>query len=349
MNKKNILSHVGNIQQLAYARQIEYTDGLERGLRAVDIKCGNFAFVLLADKCLDIGELSYKGINFNFLSKPGLMNKGHYDTEGENAVKSIMGGMMFTCGYENICAPCEIEGREYPMHGRMRSTPCSNLSTKAEFIDDDYVIEVSGKVREAELFGENIELNRTVKTSLQSHSIEIIDRIENQSFDVATLMHLYHINFGYPIMDEGTEILIPTTKVVSRDEGTKDKVDKFSIMDAPKDNEPEYVFIHNLCYEDNGDTTVAIYNHNLNLGMSISFNKKYLPYFMQWKTIASGDYCVGLEPSNSSVYGKKFHYENGNIPKIESFDTQEIKLLFTIIDGENEFEKVKNKINNLID
>lgn len=60
-----------------------------------------------------------------FLAKPGLEGRNQYDTNGEEALRSIMGGLFFTCGLENICAPCTVEGKDYPMHGRMRTTPAN--------------------------------------------------------------------------------------------------------------------------------------------------------------------------------------------------------------------------------
>ena len=45
----------------------------------------------MADKCLDISSVSsYKGINMNFLSNPGLQGQNQYDTNGEEAIRSIM-------------------------------------------------------------------------------------------------------------------------------------------------------------------------------------------------------------------------------------------------------------------
>ena len=94
-------------------------------------------YQVLADKCLDVSGLSYKGINMTFLSKPGLQGRGHYDTNGDEAIRSIMGGLFFTSGLENICAPCRIDGVDYPMHGRIgprrentcRQTPAGRMES----------------------------------------------------------------------------------------------------------------------------------------------------------------------------------------------------------------------------
>ena len=110
MTKQEFMKYTGSLQQLAYVRPMHYMEGRAKGMRAYEVKCGNLSFHVMADKCLDISDFSYKGMNLTFLSKPGLTGRAHYDTNGEEARRSIMGGLFFTCGLENICAPCHIEG-----------------------------------------------------------------------------------------------------------------------------------------------------------------------------------------------------------------------------------------------
>ena len=42
------------------------------------------------------------------------------------------------------------------MHGRMRTTPAEQTGASARWEKDDYVVTISGTMREAELFGENL-------------------------------------------------------------------------------------------------------------------------------------------------------------------------------------------------
>ena len=94
--------YTGSIQQLAYARRICYDEGRARGLHAVEVCNGPMRFVITLDKCMDISELSWRGEQMTFLSKPGLNGRNPFDTNGAEAQRSIMGGLFFTCGYENI-------------------------------------------------------------------------------------------------------------------------------------------------------------------------------------------------------------------------------------------------------
>ena len=271
-----------------------------------------------------------------FLSKPGLQGRNHYDTHGEEAIHSIMGGLFFTAGLENICAPCTIDGTDYPMHGRIRTTPGEHLSADAYWDEEEYHLTVKGEMREAALFGENMVLRREISSVYGSKTITVTDEIENESYREEPLMLLYHINMGYPLLDENTRLYIPTKSVTARDKDGEGHEAEYDRMDAPKDNEPEYVFIHDLKTDEQGDTEILVVNRPLGLGLKLSYNVKYLPYFMEWKSTASGDYVIGLEPANSSVYGRPYHEERNSVHKLSPFAKEKNVLNFTVLDGEEE-------------
>ena len=64
-SKKELLRYVGNMQQMAYAREIGYQDGRAGGMKAVEVKSGAVRFTAALDKCMDIIQLEYKGKNLN--------------------------------------------------------------------------------------------------------------------------------------------------------------------------------------------------------------------------------------------------------------------------------------------
>lgn len=348
MNKKELMKKTGSLQQIAYIRPVEFLEGRSNGLRAFEVKNEAMSYTVLADKCLDVGQFSYKGMNFNFLSKPGLQGRNHYDTNGEEALHSIMGGLFFTAGLENICAPYSSNGKDYPMHGRIRTTPAEHLCSDASWQGDDYVLTVSGEMREAELFGENMVLRRKIETKLGSKTIVLTDEIENESYRSEPLMLLYHINIGYPLLDEGTKLYIPTKKVTPRDDESAGHESEYDVMDAPKDNEPEYVFIHEAVANKDGNVVVGVVNEEQKIGLKLEFSQKYLPYFMEWKSTASGDYVIGLEPSNSSVYGRAYCEKNNTIHMLGSFEKETNVLKFTVLEGEEEIRAVKEEVEKII-
>ena len=126
MQKKiELLRKTGHIHQVADVTPIEYREGRADKLSAWQVKNGPLSFTVMQGKGMDLSELSYKGVNFSFLSKPGLQGRNQYDTNGQEALRSIMGGMLFTCGWkiyapyirmERLSIPC-MEG-----FGRLRQS-----------------------------------------------------------------------------------------------------------------------------------------------------------------------------------------------------------------------------------
>ena len=338
MDKKSMHAHMGSLQQEAYIRPVTHLEGRAQGLTEYLVKNGPLHFSVMAGKCLDISDFSYKGVSFHFLSKPGLTGRQHYDTHGQEALRSIMGGFLFTSGLESICAPCVVNGKAYPMHGRLRSTPAEHASADACWEGDRYCLSINGEMREAELFGENLVLRRQIETIYGEKSITLRDEIENLSYRDEPIMLLYHINFGYPLLAEGTRIILPTEKVMPRDEAAAPHVKEWNRMAAPKPNEPEYVFLHDLKANEQGNTFAAIVNDELGLGMKITYHKQQLPYFMEWMSTAAGDYALGLEPANASVYGRLHHEKEGTVPMLAPFVKKRIELTFTVL----EKDEIKN-------
>ncbi|MDD5954353.1 MAG: aldose 1-epimerase family protein [Firmicutes bacterium] len=348
MTKKDLINYTGTMQQLAYVREYVVCEGRANGLRMVEVKNGPLRFQAMADKCLDISALEFAGINISFTSKPGLNGRNPFDTHGEEALRSIMGGLFFTCGLQNICGPCETDGVEYPMHGRIRTTPAEHLCADAFWEDGKYILQVTGEMRESHLFGTNLVLRRTIRTVFGSNEIEITDVVDNQSDEAADLMLMYHCNFGYPFLAPGTRLVLPTKKVTGREDWSQAHIDCWQTASEPRAGETEYVYLHELASDEDGKSFAVIVNDDLNLGIRLGFDRKNQPYFMEWMSMKTGDYVIGLEPSNSSVYGRKYHEAQGTMHKIAPHSEEVFKLTFTVLQGEEiaraqkECEALKN-------
>ena len=88
-------------------------------------------------------------------------------------------------------------------------------------------------------------------------------------------------------------------------------------------------------------------NRKYSIGLLIEFNKKNLPWFVEWKSIVSGDYVVGLEPANVTPYNREYHLKNGPLHQLGPFEKETNMLRFTVLDGTEEIEKIKGKIQEL--
>ncbi|MGB5824506.1 MAG: aldose 1-epimerase family protein [Proteocatella sp.] len=321
-NQTELLKKTGHMSQIAYARNIIYCDGRAKNLEAVAVKNGDLSFVVAKDKCMDIIELSYKGRNINFLSKGGLQGLGHYDTNEGEAQRSIMGGLFFTCGLENVGPP----ENGLAMHGRIRSTPAENVSVACRWEDDKYFIRISAEMRQAMLFGENLVLRRTIETVYGESVIHIHDEITNQGFNTQPLMILYHFNIGYPLLDVSSSLYVSSKGVTGRDTVADKALPYWNVISEPVDNKPEEVFYHTLWDKEECFTRMA----GNDVSFRLDFKKTQLPYFTQWKSMASGDYVMGLEPGNCHVEGMLKEKEKLTLEYLPSMKSKNIDLKITL-------------------
>ena len=125
--------------------------------------------------------------------------------------------------------------------------------------------------------------------------------------------------------------MLPSKSVKGREEWSQDHIDQWKVATEPKDGETEYVYIHELAGDENGNSFAAIINDQLGFGVRLDFDRKVQPHFMEWMSMKTGDYVIGLEPSNSSVYGRRYHEAQGTMHKIAPFATETYHLSFTIL------------------
>lgn len=349
MNRSETLARVGSMQQLAYVRSVRHEDGRAAGMRVIEMKNGPLRLAAMADKALDVAELEYSGTILSFTSKPGLGGRSPFDTHGLEAQRSIMGGLFFTCGFENIGAPwADAEGREYPMHGRIRTSPAEHVGYDAAWEGEDYVLSVSGEVREAELFGENLLLRRRLRTRSGEAALEVTDEIINEGFRDEPMMLMYHCNVGWPLLAPGAEIVIPSLEAEPRNETTAADTTPWSSVEEPRPGIEESVYIHTPAAADDGSTFAAVVNDELGLALVVEFSARELPYLMEWKSMASGDYVVGLEPANSSVHGRGYHEQRGDLHHLPAQASETKHLRFTVLNAPEDISALRRRRDDLL-
>lgn len=303
MDIHELRRRVGSLDQLIYSKRVVMTEGLESGLKLILIDNGNgLSCQLLENRCLDIGKLTYKGINLSFLSKSGYVSPDYsYPIRGEFA-NYFHGGMLYTCGLRNIGPAATIDNVDYLMHGRLGITP-AQLTANVVDIERGEIV-VSGIVTESELFGHNLTLSRKITVSLITNEISIADTVSNLGYRSEDIMLLYHFNFGWPMLSEQTTIDI-NSNIEPRDENARKGLDSWNRFEKPGIPSSEQVFYHTPIAADDHLAHIHVTNPNLKLNVEIAFDPRELPKLIEWKSLACGDYALGIEPSTSLVGGRQ--------------------------------------------
>lgn len=297
---------LGRMDQLASIRRAVLDDGKGRGMRVVDVDNGSgLCFSVCPDRGMDIIRASFRGAPLAWLSRNGDVSSHAYDPTAFEWLRTWAGGLLTGCGLSNVGGPCGAEAERHGLHGRMSHIPAEAVQTCAAWNDEHrYSLSVEGQVRESRVFGENLLLTRRISTALGENAIVVRDTIENQGFAPAPMMILYHINLGWPLVDEGARLEAPPHPVAPRDAIAEKGLADWNVLSAPIAGYREQVFFHDLPADTEGLATLRLVNPNLGLALSLSHRKAELPHLVQWKMMGQGEYVLGLEPSNCMPEGR---------------------------------------------
>lgn len=340
---------VGNMDQIAGIRTVQLDDGNERPTRAAMLHTGTGLDVtVLLDRCLDIPAASYNHRAMGWRSNTGDVGPQYFEAEGLRWLRSYFGGLVTTCGLTHVGAPRpESALLGNGLHGRIGNTPARNIKIVQEWQGDDYVMSVTGTMREAVVFGENLTLTRTVSTKLGARRFWIHDVVTNEGFNDTKYMLLYHCNIGWPAVDAGSEIISPSRLVAPRDAEAEDGKENWYKMDPPIHQYKEKCYYHDMVPAADGSVTVAMVNDGFargeGFGVYLKYNKSELPRFVEWKQVGEQDYVVGFEPCNCGVEGRQIDEELGLLHTLRAGESKRVSLEFGVVLTDKELKALKTQ------
>ncbi len=319
--REQILPYIGRMEQVASIRRYSLEDGKGRGMRAFEVmNASGFGFTVYPDRGLDIGPASWNGKSLTWMSRNGFVAPSFYDASGIAWLRSWMGGLLTTCGWMNVGNPSETATGSEGLHGRADHTPAEEVNTRCYWEGDVYRLEISGKIVQSCVFGENLVTERTISTAYGHPGVTLIDRTENIGSKTLPFMQLYHMNFGYPLISETASLCAGEHKVLPRDAQSEAGLDCWATMPRPTADFAEQVMYHDLPTDADGFSAVKIVNPEFfkaAKSLQVSFRKAELPYLVQWRQAGIGDYVMGLEPANCYPVGQEDFAKTGLLRKIE--------------------------------
>ncbi len=315
MKKDEIRKYIGNQAQLGGSRHYVLTDGWGRNLRCIDINSGKgLQYTVVPDRGMDISLASFKGTNLIYLTCNGETHPSFYEPENFGWLRTFAGGLLTTCGLTYLGSPVTDQGEDLGLHGRYSTIPARQVADLSQWVGDEYHIKHKGIVEEGHLFGRKLRLEREISSVLGQNSIKITDRISNFGYEPSPYEILYHMNFGYPFLDEDAELIIDPAKTVPRDATAESGMKEFRMFSRPQPGFTEQVFCHTMPALKEGKAIVKLQNSKLGIALSISFDSATLPYLIEWKMMGQGEYVLGLEPSNVPGKNRKLLREENILP-----------------------------------
>jgi hypothetical protein len=313
-------ARVGSPSQVCAVESSMRTDGPDAGTRRIRIVNGDLEIELLPDRGLDLGQVRVGGVPLAWISPTGFPPATSGDVDGRGWMRAFGGGLLTTCGLLNFGPAVMDDGVQHPMHGRY-----SGLSAQVVRADaSGPEIVVAAIVHEATLLGSRLELRRTVRTRVGTRRIRIADEVVNRGARPVAPMVLYHLNFGWPLIDEGTILTTEAVAVHPRDDDARAGIGTWAEFPAPTRRDPEQVFHHQL--PETARTTVEV-RSPAGLAVRIGFDPRVLPGLFQWKVPERSHYVLGVEPATApTILGRRDARERGMLHPLEPGESLDLSL-----------------------
>jgi hypothetical protein len=327
---------VGDVSQLVSTRAARLSDGNEDGVRVIDARAaGGMSALILADRGLDLGAVWAAGQQVAWQSTTGVVHPAYFHEA--DWLRSFHGGMLTTCGLQNVGLPSEDEGVDHGLHGRI-----SNVAARAvthRVVEEDGVLsaEVSGEMRETDVFGADLLLRRRITLPMGRNVLHVEDEVINQGHAPAALMLLYHVNVGYPVVADGARLITPEATVTPRDDAAATGMNERTTFPAPADGFVEQVFRHELAPTEAPTVSASIVNPAFEptggLGLTVSWDPRALPRMWQWRMLGPGMYLTGLEPANCELAGRAAEREAGSLQMLEPGEARRFGITISVSTG----------------
>lgn len=332
LTRRQIEERCGQLSQFAGVRLMTLDDGLERGIRMLEFRSGTgLRFTVLVDRAMDIADCDYRGCAIGWHSPSGFRHPGLHEYEGEGGLGWMrsFSGLMVTCGLDHILFMYEAPADNYvygprqavkqSIHGRIGTIPARLSGYGERWEQDRCLLWAEGVVSQGTVFGEHLELHRRIEIEVGTNEIRLRDRVVNRGFYRTPHMFCYHINAGYPLLDEGSRYLAPIRDVVwaSHADNYRAQDVGYRRMPAPRLGFHEQVWQHELAAGDDGLVPVALVNDRLGIGLEVVTRKHQFPCQYQWQNLQAGQYALGIEPSTHHVLGQGSARERGEMIWLE--------------------------------
>ena len=324
-------------------------NGPGRGTRIAWINTGaGLRFKVIIDRAMDIAEASFNRHNLSWLSHGGVTAPEPFSLHGIDWLRTFGGGLVTTCGLSHFGPPENDEHGERGLHGLISNQPAEIESIIQPDPNRGRIdMSITGRMRETRIFGPSLELRRTISATLGKPVIRIHDEVTNVANTATPHMILYHCNFGWPLADEGADILWQGAWK-SRGNKNDDRIfsDAHDFRKCPPPLEEhtaggEAVAIIDPQADPSGNCVCGIYNKRIGIALALRFNKEQMPCLTNWQHWGRGEYITGLEPGTNPPTGQAQARKEKKLIHLEPGQTRVYDLEFEILENENIGEFLK--------
>lgn len=347
MHNESWIEKVSNPAQIGGIETAVLDNGPGRGTRVAWVNTGaGLRYKVLLDRGLDIADAAFQSHALAWLSHVGNVAPGPVAYRGIDWLESFGGGLVTTCGLDHAGGPEEDGHGARGLHGQYSRFPAAVESViQPDPRSGRLDMSITGTVKQSQPLGAQLELRRTIRSRLGEAAVTIEDEVYNHGNVPAPHMLLYHINLGWPLVDEGVDIRWQGDWS-SREGDAHARIFKegedFRTGRPPL---PEHVgggeeaaFIDVVADAD-GRCVCGVHNAALGMALSVEFNKQQLPWLTNWQHWGAGEYVLGLEPGTHPPVGQARARQDGTLIMLEPGERRRYEVTIRVHHDENEIRR----------
>ena len=333
---------LSNPQQLGGIETSVVDNGPGRGVRIAWVNTGTgLRYKLVLDRGMDILDAFFNEYSLAWISHAGLTAPQPFSNQGIDWLRTFGGGLLTTCGLSNAGPPNTDGSGGRGLHGNYSNIPTELVSVRQpDVFSQDLSFELVGKIRETTTFGPSLEMLRTVSGTVGSAEIRIKDQVTNRGNSPAPHMILYHINCGWPLIDDGTRIVWQGEKKSKATDASNTEFNQtYGFTRCAPALEEHAGFGEDVAFidpkADAHDQVVCGYaNDELGLALKLSFSKIQMPWLINWQHWGKNEYVTALEPATHPPIGQAAARENGTLILLQPGETRTYDLKLEVLTGE---------------
>jgi len=310
--KLNWQNRVANYEQIGGIETSILDNGPAKGTRIAWVNTGaGLRYKVAIDRGLDIVDAFYNQYSLVWLSHGGLTAPRPDANRGIEWLYSFAGGLLTTCGLTHVGGPETDEFGERGLHGRVSNLPARIESVvQPDLTAAKPTMSITAVVKESRVFGPSLELRRTISSTIGEPAVRICDVVTNLGNTPVPHMILYHCNFGWPLVDEGAEIIWKgkcASRGLDMDNAVFNSDRNFRKCSRPIDSHRaggEACGFIDVTADKKGICTVGLHNRKLGLALVMRYPKNQLPCLSNWQHWGPGEYVTALEPGTNHPIGQ---------------------------------------------
>jgi hypothetical protein len=292
--------------------------GLRDGVQVVELNNGPMSLQILPTRGMGIWKGNCHGLPLGWNAPVAGPVHPKFVNVGERGGLGWLAGFdewLCRCGLVSNGPPGDDNGTPLTLHGRIANTPARRVSLGVD--PENSRLFVQGVVEEGGLFLGRLRLTSTIHTQPDSTEFTIHDVVENLSAQRAEMQMLYHLNNGEPLLEAGSQVLVPFREMAPHTAHAAKALDTYDTLRGPTGGFAEEVFDFRPNHAD-GQTTVLLRNAAGNIGLALSWDVRQLPCFTIWKNTAAREdgFVVGLEPATNFPYFKSHERAKGRVVQL---------------------------------